>query len=98
MPRQHGRGGVRPLPYAHRMADAPPLTLRDLAILDIEDTPWQHAGVKEQAIRDRLDLSATSYYQLLNLLIEDERALAHSPVVVNRLLRLRDERLKGVAR
>lgn len=73
------------------MAD--PLTPQQLAILALEETPFQHQGVKEQAIRDQLDLSATSYYQLLNALLEDERAVARSPVVVNRLRRLRDERL-----
>jgi hypothetical protein len=34
----------------------------------------------------------TRYYQVLNALIDTPRALAADPVLVNRLLRLRDER------
>ena len=37
-------------------------------------------------------LSATRYYQLLNALLDDPRALAHDPVTVNRLRRIRDAR------
>lgn len=47
-------------------------------------------GAKEQAIRDRLDMGATRYYQLLNTLIDRPAALAHDPVTVGRLRRLRD--------
>lgn len=75
-----------------------PLNELELAVLAIEEEPWQHQGVKEQAIRDRLNLSSTSYYQVLNILLEDQRAVEHSPVVVNRLLRIRDERLSRGAR
>lgn len=61
-------------------------------ILAIARLAWRFEGAKEQAIRDRLDMSATSFYQRLNALIETEAALAADPVTVNRLRRLRDER------
>jgi hypothetical protein len=35
-------------------------------------------------------MSPTRYYQLLNALLDDSRALAHDPVTVNRLRRRRD--------
>ena len=68
------------------------LSDRDVAILDFERSWWKHAGVKEQAIRERFDMSATRYYQLLNELLENPAALAHDPILVKRLKRLRTYR------
>src|SRR5918997_560452 len=55
-------------------------------------TWWKHAGVKEQAIRERFDMSATRYYQLLNELLEKPEAMDHDPILVKRLKRLRTYR------
>ena len=68
------------------------LSERDVAILDFERSWWKHAGVKEQAIREHFDMSATRYYQLLNELLENPAALAHDPILVKRLKRLRTYR------
>lgn len=68
------------------------LTGRDVAIIDIEARHWRHAGTKEQAIRAQLGLSATTYYALLNQLLDEPAALERNPVLVNRLRRLRDAR------
>ncbi len=65
------------------------LTQRDIDMLDFERTWWKHAGVKEEAIRERFDMSATRYYQLLNELLENPAALEHDPILVKRLKRLR---------
>ncbi|SCL20749.1 Protein of unknown function [Micromonospora nigra] len=77
--------------------DAPTggLTERDQAILAFERQWWRHAGAKEQAIRDRFDLSATRYYQLLNALLDNPAALAADPVLVGRLRRLRSSRARS---
>lgn len=72
-----------------------PLTPAEEAILSIESQWWEFAGAKEQAIRDRLGISSTRYYQLLNALVETEAALAFDPVNVNRLRRLRDSRQRS---
>ena len=73
--------------------EAPPtLDERALEILAFERRWWKHAGSKEQAIRDTFGLSATRYYQLLNGLLDDVRALEHDPVLVGRLRRLRASR------
>lgn len=69
-----------------------PLTDRDVAILNLEARHWRHAGSKEQAIRGRLDLSATAYYARLNQLLDEPAALERNPVLVNRLRRLREQR------
>jgi len=62
---------------------------REKAVLDFERSWWKHAGVKEQAIKDRFEMSATRYYQLLNELLEKPAALAYDPILVKRLKRLR---------
>jgi hypothetical protein len=61
-------------------------------ILDFERGWWRFAGAKEQAIRERFDLSTTRYYELLNALLDDEDALAYDPMLVRRLRRMRAAR------
>ncbi|AOT59602.1 MULTISPECIES: DUF3263 domain-containing protein [Streptomyces] len=70
----------------------PGLNDRERAVLAMERRSWPGPGAKERAIREQLDLSPVRYYQLLNALLDDERALAHDPVTVNRLRRLRASR------
>lgn len=71
------------------------LTERDSAILSFERHWWKYAGAKEQAIRDQFDMSATRYYQILNALIDRGDALAHDPLLVKRLRRLRATRQRN---
>ena len=68
------------------------LTDRAREVLELERYWWQYAGAKEQAIREKFDMSATRYYQMLNALIDTEEALAFDPLLVKRLRRLRAER------
>ena len=68
------------------------LSQTDAEILDFERSWWKHAGVKEQAIRERFDMSATRYYQVLNELLEKPAAASHDPILVKRLKRLRTYR------
>lgn len=70
------------------------LTEREAGILAFESRWWKHAGAKEQAIRDTFGLSSTRYYQLLNALLDNPAALAHDPVLVGRLRRLRSTRAR----
>ena len=65
------------------------LSAQDKRILDFERSWWKHAGVKEQAIRDHFEMSATRYYQILNELLEKTAALDYDPILVKRLKRLR---------
>ncbi|MFI7011505.1 DUF3263 domain-containing protein [Streptomyces sp. NPDC050145] len=65
---------------------------REKALLAFEGRSWASPGAKERAIREELDLAPVRYYQLLNALIDDERALAYAPVTVNRLRRVRESR------
>jgi hypothetical protein len=97
--RLHGGKGALMQPASSRDplhssgGSAPALSERDVAILAFERRWWRHAGAKEQAIRDDFGLSAARYYQLLGALIDLPAALAHDPMLVKRLQRMRDARL-----
>ncbi len=68
------------------------LDRRERDILALERRGFAGPGAKERAIREELGLAPVRYYQLLNALLDDERALAHDPVTVNRLRRVRQAR------
>lgn len=68
---------------------------REQRMLALEREWWKYSGAKEQAIRDLFDMSATHYYQALNVLIDTEAALAHDPMLVKRLRRLRTTRTRA---
>ncbi|MDO9396023.1 MAG: DUF3263 domain-containing protein [Herbiconiux sp.] len=70
-----------------------PLGERDTRILSFERQWWRHAGAKEQAIRKEFGLSSARYYQLLGALIDSPAALAHDPMLITRLQRVREARL-----
>ncbi|MFJ8951605.1 MULTISPECIES: DUF3263 domain-containing protein [unclassified Streptomyces] len=69
-----------------------PLGERERAVLTFEGRGWASPGAKERAIREELDLAPVRYFQLLNALLDDPRALEFAPVTVNRLRRVRDAR------
>ncbi|KQR66277.1 DUF3263 domain-containing protein [Frigoribacterium sp. Leaf172] len=68
------------------------LSERDRAILDLEQSATGSTRHKEAVIRRELGLSTARYQQLLNALIERPAALAYAPMLVGRLIRLRDAR------
>ena len=70
------------------------LTDRDREILSFEREWWKHVGAKERQIRDRFEVSATRYYQILNELIARPAAMREDPMLVRRLQRMRTARQK----
>ncbi|MFE1840333.1 DUF3263 domain-containing protein [Streptomyces sviceus] len=68
------------------------LDRRERDVLALERRSFAGPGAKERAIREELGLAPVRYYQLLNALLDDERALAFDPVTVNRLRRVRETR------
>ncbi|MCX5198713.1 DUF3263 domain-containing protein [Streptomyces sp. NBC_00249] len=66
------------------------LTDVETAVLAYEGRSWPGPGAKERAIREGLGLTPVRYYQLLNALMDDPRALEHAPGTVNRLRRIRE--------
>ena len=79
-------------PQPEQSEPAGELSARDADILAFERQWWKFAGAKEQAIRDKFQMSATRYYQVLNALIDKPEALAQDPLLVKRLRRLRASR------
>ncbi len=71
------------------------LTEREVEILAFERQWWKYAGAKEQAVRELFDMSGTRYYQVLNSLLDRPEALAHDPMLVKRLRRMRSERQRA---
>ncbi|BET49347.1 hypothetical protein RGQ21_43290 [Kitasatospora aureofaciens] len=68
------------------------LAERERRILALERRGFSGPGAKERAVREELGLAPIRYYQLLNALLDDPRALACDPVTVNRLRRIRESR------
>jgi hypothetical protein len=68
------------------------LTDREREILVFERHWWKYAGAKEQAVRELFGVSPTRYYQVLNALLDRPEALAHDPMLVKRLRRMRRSR------
>lgn len=84
-------GGAAEQRTEARLSDAQArLSDAEAAVLAYEGRSWPGPGAKERAIREGLGLSPVRYYQLLNALMDDPRALAHAPGTVNRLRRIRE--------
>lgn len=60
------------------------------SVLDFEARWTSHGGAKARAIRAEFGWSTTRYYQVLDAALETTEALHHDPMLVRRLLRLRD--------
>ncbi|MFD3806074.1 DUF3263 domain-containing protein [Streptomyces sp. NPDC058619] len=72
------------------MTDEGRLTATEAEVLAYEARTWPGPGAKERAVREGLGMTPVRYYQLLNALMDDARALAHAPGTVNRLRRIRE--------
>lgn len=70
------------------------LSERDHKILELERDWFRAQGSKEDAVRERLGMSSTAYYQALNALIDNPEALKADPLLVKRLRRLRTSRMR----
>jgi hypothetical protein len=66
---------------------------RDREYLEFESLWWYQRGNKETEIVRRFEVSAIRYYRRLNLIIDDPEALESYPQLVNRLRRIRSERV-----
>jgi len=66
---------------------------QDREVLEFEKQLWKYEGAKIAAILEQFGWTATRYYQRLNAIIDKPEALAFDPLLVNRLRRLRNDRL-----
>jgi hypothetical protein len=76
-------------------ASAAGLSELEIKMLEFERTWWRHAGAKESSIKELFNLTPPAYYQMLNNLIDRPAALVAEPLLVKRLLRLREQRTAG---
>ncbi|GAC71099.1 DUF3263 domain-containing protein [Gordonia soli] len=65
------------------------MTDEDRRLLDFAGKHWRFAGNHAAAIDAEFGISITRFWQRVNRLLDDPDALAHNPVVVNRLRRIR---------
>ena len=68
------------------------LTEREKDILEFEQSWWSLSIPREQAVRDRFELTETEYVEVLEMLIATEAALEAEPLLVRRLRRMKDRR------
>lgn len=73
-------------------ADPSPLSERDMAILDFEDSWWSAPQGKDAEVMERFSISSAVYHQILNRLLDEPAALEYKPLLVKRLRRLRASR------
>ena len=71
------------------------LTERDKLVLDNAGRFYRYNGALERDAKDELDMSGTTFYQVLNRLLDDPEALAYAPTTVNRWRRQRVERQRA---
>ncbi|MDT0418702.1 DUF3263 domain-containing protein [Streptomyces sp. DSM 41982] len=89
---ERGRESAATPPESAAPPEPAPLSARDRDVLALEGESFTGPGAKERAVRERLGMSPTRYYQLLNALLDDPAAEAHAPVTVHRLRRVREAR------
>ena len=66
------------------------LSEQERAILAFEGNWWTHQGEKDALVLERFGLPPDRYATVLAELLDRPEALDHDPLVVRRLLRLRD--------
>jgi hypothetical protein len=71
------------------------LTDIDLRILELERRWFNNMGAKEAAITREFNITATRYFQILNGLIDNPRAMHAQPQVIARLRRVRANRQRA---
>jgi hypothetical protein len=71
------------------------LSPRERALIDFERVWWQLGTRKDDEIRRRFGMSASSYYRSLHALLEHPAAMAYDPLTVRRLQRRREQARRG---
>jgi hypothetical protein len=67
------------------------LSCHQRAVIDFERAWWQMGSPKNVEIRNRFDMSTSTYYRALHALIELPAAVAYDPLTVLRLRRRREQ-------
>ena len=67
------------------------LSAHERALIDFEREWWQLGSRKDVSIRARFEISASSYYRSLHLLVDRPDAEAYDPLTVRRIRRRREQ-------
>ena len=71
------------------------LSERERALIDFEREWWTLGSRKDVAIRDRFEMSVSSYYRALQRLIDRAEALQYEPLTILRLRKRREQARRG---
>jgi Protein of unknown function (DUF3263) len=71
--------------------NATPLTAHERALIDFERSWWQLGSRKDTAVRERFDMSASSYYRALHGLIDRPESMEYDSLTVLRLRKRREQ-------
>ncbi len=66
-------------------------------VLEFERRWYTYGGPKDHAIREKFDMTATAYFQVLNSLLDNAAAYQRDPILIKRLRRIRDSRQRSRA-
>lgn len=84
---------------AEQLSEEPyELTNLDREMLEFERLRFKYAGAREAAVYERFDLTLPTYTRRVLWLIEQPAAERYDPVLVRRLVRLRDLRRRQRSR
>ena len=67
------------------------LTAHERALIDFERTWWQLGSRKDVGIRARFEMSSSSYYRALHVLVDRPEAMEYDSLTVLRLRRRREQ-------
>jgi hypothetical protein len=65
----------------------------DRQVLEFAKLTWRNVGLRENALREQLDMSPARFSQRLDRIIDMPEAYVAEPMLVKRLLRLRAQRI-----
>ena len=71
------------------------LTDTERALLDFAGRWYRFPGAQAQALRDEFAMTETTYWRRVNVLLDTPSAAAYAPSTVNRLRRIRSDRLRA---
>ncbi|MBX3088669.1 MAG: DUF3263 domain-containing protein [Cryobacterium sp.] len=71
------------------------LTELEVRILDFERDYGSDRAAKDNAVLTQFGMTPARYYQVLNLVIDSPAALAYDPLLVRRLQRIRESRMRA---
>lgn len=80
------------------MSATEPLTRAQMEILEFERATWKYPGYRESVILERFGHNWVRHAQLVHHIITLPAALEYDPVLVRRLITLRDQRAARRAR